>query len=351
MKLFGVFWAILLHISSLSTLYMQSETVIECFEGTNIKSYCPVEWNPHNNWLAVQSGAKITIWDTSSFEKIFELDRQNKVPNVFKWSPNGDWLVIGDGTYDLLIWEVETSEIILSANLIDYISINEKILGPYDKIQSISWNNLGTKIAISHNGTVSVWDLETNTFSTIQFVDEDSKLHARTVNWSSDGEKLLVLNTYGEGIVYDGTSFKQNSTFSSFDSYFINSEKTSQAADWSPDGDLFAVALQSLDSSKVAIVIIRNATGTAENILQSNSVLINSIDWHPELNLLAVASGDWLYKTTTDNSVKIWNTDTDELLEMIEYDQYVMSVSWHPCGNLLAVSTYDSKVHIVNIET
>lgn len=344
---------IFLSISVSSPIYaINSENVIECVEDDEINTYCKVEWHPHNEWLAVHSLFNLTIWDTANFEEVATLHRENKVPDVFKWSPDGNLIALGDGTYDLLVWNVQTGEIGKAINLSSHIeSSPRKIAGPYDQIESLAWNNSGTKIAVSHNGTVSIWNLETDVISTIQFADPENKIYSRTVSWSPDSERLLVLNMLGEGTLYDGNTFNSLYTLPSIVPYFINPEMTSQAVEWNPDTSSFAVASQSMGDTKAAAVLIRNSTtGEVEAFLSSESSLINSIDWNPTANMLAVANGDWLYKTQGANTVDIWNMNTGELVKIVEYDNYVISVSWSDNGDKLAVATYDSKIHILEIE-
>lgn len=313
---------------------------------------CPIAWHPNKDQLAVQDLYDIVIWDADTGEVLKVLHQEDKAPDAFAWSPDGTLIVTADGTYDVNIWDVELGEKIHTINMETYLTDDleaGRTDGPFDHIYSVSWHPMGDQIAISHDGSVSIWNWEANEFRTIQW--DTSGQQSRAVAWNFDGTKLAVVNVFNF-ILYDGESFE-----ALFDSdvwngpYYVSSWATSQSIAWSPDEKQLAVTLVTPRSFNQAVVYVNNVVpGQEDHILTTEGNLINAIGWSAESNLLASANGNWLDEDNSDNSVRVWDMSTYGLVEVFPYDSYVISVSWSPDGKQLAISTADGSIEIKDFE-
>lgn len=346
--IFIIFFSV--SVSPASTSAQVSQKIHCRYESTLHR--CPIAWHPNKNQLAVQDLYDIVIWDTDTGEVLKILHQEDKAPDAFAWSPSGTLIVTADGTYDVNIWDVELGEKIRTINMETYLADDfesGRTDGPFDHVEAISWSPAGDQIAVSHDGSVSIWNWEANEFRTIQW--DTSGQQSRAVAWNSDGTKLAVANVFNF-VLYDGESFEEL-----FDSnvwngaYYVNWWTTPQSVAWSPDEKQLAVTLVTPRSLNQAVVYVNNVDPDQENhILTTEGSLINAIAWSAESNLLASANGNWLDEDNSDNSVRVWDMSTYEIVEVFSYDSYVISVSWSPDGKQLAISTADGEIEIKNIE-
>ncbi|MCQ3930469.1 MAG: hypothetical protein DPW16_08400 [Chloroflexi bacterium] len=334
-----------------SPTYSHANDAIHCRHESDLH-ICPIAWHPNKNQLAVRDLYDIVVWDIATGEVLKSFGQEGKAPDAFAWSPDGELIVTADGNYDVNIWDVQLGEKIRSINMEAYLTDDfeaGRIDGPFDHIEAISWSPAGDQIAVSHDGSVSIWNWEANEFRTIQW--DTSGQQSRAVAWNFDGTKLAVVNVFNF-VLYDGESFE-----ALFDSnvwngaYYVNWRTTPQSVAWSPDEEQLAVTLVTPRSLNQAVVYVNNvAPGQEDHILTTEGSLINAIAWSAGSNLLASANGNWLDEDNSDNSVRVWDMSTYELVEVFSYDSYVISVSWSPDGKQLAISTSDGNIEIKDFE-
>ncbi|EDQ87109.1 uncharacterized protein MONBRDRAFT_33520 [Monosiga brevicollis MX1] len=80
---------------------------------------------------------------------------------------------------------------------------------------------------------------------------------------------------------------------------------------------------------------------------QAHDWQVSSVDFHPQLNILA--SGSW------DRSIKIWDIEESQILRTIDrnagHTAPVTCVRWHPSGNLLASTSADNTTCLWDVNT
>lgn len=327
-------------------------TTIDCTEGSSSRHECFLAWNPHKNWLAVRDFYDIVIWDMDIGEKIAIFTVERRSPDVLVWNAEGNLLASADGTYHAYIWYVESGEMIRTINFETLLmdDFNEgRIEGPFESIESLSWHPDGTKIAVAHNGSISIWNLETDDLTLIQ--SDIAGTEARTVLWSLDGSQLVVVN-FGKLTLYDASTYQPTGDDLVFpDTYGLSGGINAPVATWDSDEENIAVAVQTFNYSGFAQVVVYDmATGDVVQTLETEGYRINALAWNPTLNLLASANGDWMNNDENDKSVRIWDMDTHELIEVFEYDDYPLFVAWNFDGTLLAITTADGTIEIRQFE-
>ncbi|MEO7841921.1 MAG: tetratricopeptide repeat protein, partial [Anaerolineales bacterium] len=112
----------------------------------------------------------------------------------------------------------------------------------------------------------------------------------------------------------------------------------------SPDSSLLAVSADSYSYSSSYyqnfIVIVQIDSGTVLQTLYSHSGQVDSLDFSPDGSLLATGS--------QDDTIKLWNVQTGELVRTLEgHNGYrVASVAFSPDGSLLASGSTDDTVRL-----
>ncbi|NIA10854.1 MAG: hypothetical protein GWP10_14285, partial [Nitrospiraceae bacterium] len=108
---------------------------------------------------------------------------------------------------------------------------------------------------------------------------------------------------------------------------------------FSPDGTLLASA--SYDDT---VKLWNVNTGELVRTLQANSYYVKSVSFSPDGTLLA--SGSW------DDTIKLWNVNTGEPVRTLEgQSSGVNSVSFSPDGTLLASGSWDGTIKLWNVNT
>lgn len=333
-----------------------AQETINCIDRTQRIPYaCLLAWNPANEILAVRAFYDILIWDTEQSEVIATLHQDGQSPDAIAWSPDGKLLATADGTYHVNVWDVASQQIQLRLDILEQIE-GMNIEGPYYSIQSIAWSPDGTQLSITHDGSVSLWNIQTNMFRVFRPVSRELSFYAQSGAWSPDGKWFAITHQWTRVDLYDGTTlaFLEDS-LDSFEGYRIPYTSTQNIV-WQADSDYHAIAVQNYNGTASAIIIRNPAFRQLTRILEAGAPIINAIAWSPSGDLLASAHGDPFMQDANGGALRIWGDMTypayTELIDEILSEHYVNSVSWNPTGSRLAYSTSDGIVHILefNIE-
>lgn len=246
------------------------------------------------------------------------------------FSPSGKWVVSGslDGT--VRIWDVKSGVVksVIRAHTGEVysvsISVDERFIASASFDQRVLISNLidgkTAQIFSDFNG----W--------------------CQNVVFSPDGKQIAVSTTDGRITVWNIENGKKTQS--------ITAPSWQMALAWSPDGKYLASSLGS-------VTIWDVTTGQIVKTLRGHTYNISSLSYSPNGKFLASAS--------LDKTVKIWNTESGEVLQTLEPGDFmrmvrgklvndeikvpVMAVVFSPDGKRVATAGADRLVTIWDVET
>jgi len=279
-----------------------------------------VEWNYDLSKLAILTGEQIQIWDT----EIWQLSHTISPANVysFAWHPNENILagVRGGRHEELTIWNGDTGE--LEKQIIRQI--------PEDTpgiviIHSLSWSPDGSQIVSDSTiDTITIWDLDTETYETLVPAFDDTAHNIVEISWSQDGDYLL------SGAIDDTVRIWN----------VANGEEELRVEGykyiaWHPNQTHFAAA--GFDTS---IMIWDFASGQEQLEFSEHTNTITSISWNFD--------GQTLSSTDADGNLLVWEFSTANIAFIdLPNATFVVNTGWRPDGLQLAIVTRQ-EVLIVN---
>jgi len=256
-----------------------------------------LSWSPDGSLLAVISDTGVELWDVTN-EQILTTIELSLVLKI-AWSPNGSQIATVSGRPSdrtlvtanfLRIWDTNTGELILV--------IQSGSMGPID------WSPDGTMIAtgsdystLPYPNSVAVWDVATGLkLTNLGGYTED----VFVVDWSPDGSQLLSASQDNTIRLWQVSELDDSYDFYRFPAW---------------ENELFNPGYMSS---------------------------VSSIDWNPE--------GTQLVSVDGDNDIRIWDSDSGELVNMFAYStanfQGIGTVDWSPNGRYIADGGADNLVRI-----
>ena len=256
------------------------------------------------------------------------------------WSPDGKFLAVGGvGDDALAVYQFDY----INPNLTKHAS-NTPIA--HAEIRAVAWAPDGQYIAaVGGTGMDNLYlykFIETNlSLTLLQTISPTSPLasnNMRSVNWSKDGEFIIVTGDLSDAV--NIFRFNQNKQeLSLFDSVALTGE--GYAVTWSPDTIYYAVSLYQNDSNSVQIFKLNQVASIQEFTPGTLNDIIHSLAWSPDGKYLALG-GDI---DATDN-VFIYRLDCSSTFS------FIYATSINPGGIIMDVSwSSDSKYLSVCSET
>jgi WD40 repeat protein len=259
--------------------------------GNRLASVSALAWNPNGDQLAsafvgdrvgsTEEDDVVTVWDMVTRQPIMNL-QAILVPDV-DWDMTGSQLATVNGYWEyreITVWDVANGEAIASMQ------------DNFQTTTSVAWNPVNNILASISLATPTVWDVESRL--PLFIIEEDGSA-------ASDGG-------------------------------------SSQALSWSPDGNRLAFVSNRNVSKSFRIILWNVGSDEQPHILDRHTGFIHAIEWQPE--------GDWLASASGDHTVIVWDTLTEEQVEVLNHENIVRSLSWSPDGSQLATVTFDGKVSI-----
>lgn len=298
-------------LGTLISLCVHGLTYSQESSGTNA-----LAWSPDGQILATASEeGPIYLWDVSG-TLIRTLEGHEFGSLSIDWSPDGQRIVSGGREGLVKVWSI--SEGLLAQT---------GALKHEGDVLSVDWNPKTNQVASASMNEVFIWDS-----STWQRIETLGTPFVSAVMWSPDGTRLAV----GASVLYlfDAVTFDR-------DTEFVGHEGLVSSIAWSTDN----VHLVSGDSTGNVYLWDANTHEVMLTFENIENGAVEEIAMSPNKPLIAGA-GD-------DGAIRVWNTETGELLRTETFTSVMRSVDWSAQGNLLAFGgvTPRSGEQVITSET
>lgn len=312
---------------------------------------CLLNWSPNGKWLATSTKTliKVDIWDMETQTLFRTLETH---ADVLSWNRQGDLLATLTH-YEINIWDVEKGE---KVNAVEFSNIFQDELERGvrdawpDRFTSIDWDDNTSQIAVVTRNWVAVWQLSTNDLIPLDLPSDYNPRHTTplSVAWSPFGDQLAVAFMDGLLTIYNGKSLKEDQTFRN--RFYYLPYIVGQFLSWNSDGRYLSIALVTTFDPRHSFIQIYEVETQTFHLIESHSNPFNAVVWSPTGEYIASAGGDNFSGYSPDNAIRIWDAETHELVQEIEFAEPITSISWHPEGRQLAAVDLSGAVYILEIE-
>jgi len=272
---------------------------------------------------SADSGMTVHVWDFKTQKTLFQLTGPQGEIRCLTFSPDGKKLACS-GDRMIHIWDPRTGQAQAGS-------------GPRSVAHtSLAVSRDGQFLASNGGGTAPrIWDVSKS--QAVMNLEEPEVLHA--LAYSPDG-RLLAGSAEKHVRLWDAATGKIVMDLSDFD-------EPATCLAFSPDGKLLATA----SATGLSVWIWRVADG--EPILLIPDALdgctVESLSFHPASRLLAVGGIDWLATGGSNGAISVW--DLQERAEIAAFLDGTTSIAFHPSGKRLASTSLDQSVCIWDLDS
>jgi len=314
-----------------------------------------VSWSPDDKYLAVgldstaDKEVRMYEFDGSSLNYVGQISADvGGSAHSVDWSSDGKYLAAGfDGSADKEI------RVYSGGESLDEIDALPSDLGV--RVHSVAWRPDGNYVAVGKDNDVRVYSFDGSSLTLSGYASlfltytnwpstYSAYYDAYSVAWSSDGAYLAVGATFLAWMAphscyirvysFNGSSLSLKDSIYYSSSYYVNS------VDWSPDDQHLAVGLSSGATKEIRVYSFVSENLSDLGALPADlGVTSNSVAWSPDGNYLAVGlsqnnSGIRIYQFSSGSLTQVYQT-TDA--------SSVPFVAWSPDGNYLAAGLWQTN--------
>jgi WD40 repeat protein len=287
-------------------------------------------WSPDGSRVVTGSSDHTArIWDAKTGASLAVLESHTDSIEIAAWSPDGLRIVTASPDNTARIWDAKTgvSLVVLRRHMMP--------------VNSAAWSPDGSRIVTaSEDDTALIWDAKTGTPLHIlirpgrvkgwlarQFTDWNPDDAVRSVAWSPDGSRIIIVHKSQLAEIWDGEK-SANLIGRKLSDGVVDS------AAWSPDGA--QIVTTSFDKTAR---IWEAKTGASLFVLEGHTDKVQSAAWSPDGSRILTAS--------FDKTARIWDAKTGASLAVLEgYMDKVQSVAWSPDGSQIVTASYDNTARV-----
>lgn len=276
-----------------------------------------------------------SIWEVASGKKLVSLPHAGIYIHAVALSADGRYAATGsnDRTGFLRLWNASSGEPL------------RKFSGHTDAVLSVQFSRDGRKLLTSsYDHTARLWDVETG--KQLQ-IFHGHNWWVWTAAFSPDELRVVTASQDGTAIVWDVTTGTQSPPFTGHDGPVY-------AAQFAPDGKRIASGgydkrvlvwkpddLQPVDYKK--LVSGAAVAPPKYRALEGHTAAVRSVQFSKDGRL--ILSGGH------DNSVKIWDSETDRALKTFRgHDSWVRACAFSPDGRWVLSGSHDHTVKLWSID-
>ena len=293
-----------------------------------------VAWSPDGMMIAVADETTLHIMDADTMTVLNTFTGLTASGSA--WSPDGTMLAVMDGP-DVQIWLQPGDPV--QAELIATFQYYAPSQPPSSYIMSVAWSPDSTRVAASSGDFTRIWRVSTGEL--VHRLRGDWR-NVLSLVWTPDN-RLALTSIDSVAATLDPDSGEViNHYYQSSSDFPIDFA----ALAFSPDGNQAAIGTgyggiliwEDTRTSELWASTVRPITTAATR----HSEDVRALAWHP--------SGLYLASGGLDGTVRIWDPEAGELLEVIEVaeDAYIHSVAWRPGSFELAYNKPDGTVEVIN---
>ncbi len=264
--------------------------------------------SPDGTWLATASDdGLVRIWDVATGRSIRTLTGHRGAVNAMAVSPDGTWLATTGDDGLVRIWDVATGRSIRT------------LTGHRGAVNAMAVSRDVTRLVTAGaDGAVRVWDIITGRSINTLASNDEAPGAVETVAVSPDGTWLVTVVVGGHETVWDLATGRTTR--------LTGHSGRVTAMVISPDGTWLAAA-----GGTAVWVWDASTFRTARSVraLTGHTGRVNAVAASPD--------GKWLATTGTDETVRVWEPGSENLVATMRVDGGLNACSWLPDGRGLAV--------------
>jgi WD40 repeat protein len=287
----------------------------------------------------------IKLWNLTTGELLTTLTEHKSPVLAVDFSPDGQTLASAsnmefqDG--NIKLWDVRTLRVrqTLGSSLVAL------------RTSCVAFSPDGQTLATAHfDAAIRLWHLSSGKeLRTLRGHGWD----VNSVTFSRDGRFLVSGGVDGAIMIWNWRNGERIRTLnrpddflSSMLSWFDRSVGSIRSVAISPDGETIASGGSSIGDNGVfnpPIKLWNTNTETDLRILTGHTASVNAIAFSPTEKIIA-SGGE-------DNTIRIWNYQTGELIQTLEPQSLVNSLAFSPHGKILVSGTDDSQIRIWDVSS
>ncbi len=258
------------------------------------------------------------IWDVATGEQLRSLP--DHLSAALAWSPDGKVLASGEFQGEVLLWDVDTGE------LIDHAPTPKSMRGLF--IEQITWSPVGI-VAVGHfpkDSASNLWEVETG--QPLYFREQ-----WYIIAWSPDGTRFVSdwdgqFGGDGNPSIWDLATGERLYTLDG------HPDPSSPIESWPPDHWLFVQS--KLGDTGRSVILWDAETGARLRVFRD--LVARPVTLSPDRTTLLTLNS---YQNSIQNSIAAWDTETGSPKRRLDWPKVVEAFAWSPDGSLALVQ--DSK--------
>lgn len=304
---------------------------------------------------------KLKIWKVDDSSLVYDMDAHTEFVNSIAWSKDGTLLAAASDDSLISLWNAQTGEEIRHMESEEKVGCLSLTFSANDPLvfatceagKIVSWNTQtgNEEMSFSADSSAILSIVESPDGSKVAALDDWGRIFV----WGSQSAELIhVIDIYNDFFFSLAVSNDGSKIFfldGDYESYMIDNTGNPIWTSRDVDDDQILAPVFSQDGQTLiggtygGYVNFRNASDGAEkNFFSAHNDWIRQVALSPDGTKLVTASDD--------NTLKVWNGESFELLFTLEgHTDYVRAAAFSPDGKIIASAGDDTSVRLWDAQT